>query len=500
MIPVIYKKPNFLDTLKYILGKDDAAIVDTNMMGTNPDEFNQQFLNIKYTKKAVKRQCAHLIISIAHRLDYHEHLSDSQYSYVAREYLKDMGYLPKEESSVAATSQFVAVRHHDRNHEHLHIIASRIRLDGSLVNDSYDYFNSQVSTRRIAAKLGLEVTPTTNEAVTSKLEQEYGITTLTSPNRSKSIRAVNSKHKTPTSKEIIRQAIGEAIKDSPTVSTFIQRLEENNIGVLPKMQGEELLGFTYIHNDVKIAGYQVYKPYSWNKLRSGYGIMYDQDKDQEIIQQAKAKAINRINSNTISNNEYLCSDKPTTSSTSDSDGDTDSNSKALVSTHILISNYPDEISIIQPKLEDNSTSKANKTKKKVQPHLNEQHPQQDISEENGLSTAKQILQEQSSPTPSLTLLPSTLKHLPSTITDYMLVTNNFRIKGRELSASLDANILTVYRHEDTLVMQTCYSQGNWYEEIPTRLTTNEIEQIESLRVFTQQALMDKLRSQRGIEQ
>ncbi|WP_256875420.1 relaxase/mobilization nuclease domain-containing protein [Nostoc sp. C052] len=511
MIPVIYKKPNFLDTLKYVLGKDDAAIVDTNMMGTKPDEFNQQFLNIKYTNKAVKRQCAHLIISIAHRHNYHEHLSDSQYSYVAQEYLKDMGYLPKEESSVAATSQFVAVRHHDRDHEHLHIIASRIRLDGSLVNDSYDYFNSQVSTRRIAAELGLEVTPTTNEAVASKLQQEYGITALTSPNRSKSIRAVNSKHKTPTSKEIIRQAIGEAIKDSPTVSTFIQRLEENNIGVLPKIRGEELLGFTYIHNDVKIAGYQVYKPYSWNKLLSEYGITYDQEKDKEVIQQAKARAINRINTNVISNNEYFYTDKPTSSSTSDGNGDTDSNSKIFESTKVLNSNYPDQISTIQPKLEDKPTSEANKVKKKVQPYLKEQHPQQDISEENRLSTAQQILQEQSSPTPPFpNLLPSNLKHLPSTITDYMLVTNNFRIKGRELSASLNGNILTVYRHGDnTPVMQTCYSQGNWYEEIPTRITTNEIEQIESLRVFTQQALINKSRSalrssaslsQRGIEQ
>lgn len=496
MIPVIYKKPNFLDTLKYVLGKNDAGIVDTNMMGTKPDEFNQQFLTIKYTNKAVKRQCAHLIISITHRPNYHEHLSNSQYSYVAREYLKDMGYLPKEESLVAATSQFVAVRHHDRNHEHLHIIASRIRLDGSLVNDSYDYFNSQVSTRRIAAELGLEVTPTTNEAVASKLEQEYGITALTSPNRSKSIRAVNSKHKTPTSKEIIRQAIGEAIKDSPTVSTFIQRLEENNIGVLPKMQGEELLGFTYIHNDVKIAGYQVYKPYSWNKLRSEYGITYDQDKDKEVIQQAKARAINRINSRIISNNTYFYSDKPTNSSTSDSNGDTDSNSKILESTKVLNSNYPAQISTIQPKLEDKPTSEANKVKKKVQPHLKEQHPQQDISEENCLSTAQQILEEQSSPVhASVTLLPSTLKHLPSTITDYMLITNNFRIKGRELSAILDSNTLSVYRHGDnTPVMQTCYSQGNWYEEIQTRLTTNEIEQIESLRVFTQQVLINQQRS------
>ncbi|MBD2337375.1 relaxase/mobilization nuclease domain-containing protein [Calothrix sp. FACHB-156] len=502
MIPVIYKKPNFLDTLKYVLGKDDAAIVDTNMMGTKPDEFNQQFLTIKYTNKAVKRQCAHLIISIAHRPNYHEHLSNSQYSYVAREYLKDMGYLPKEKSSVGATSQFVAVRHHDRNHEHLHIIASRIRLDGSLVNDSYDYFNSQVSTRRIAAELGLEVTLTTNEAVASKLQQEYGITALTSPNRSKSIRAVNSKHKTPTSKDIIRQAIGEAIKDSPTISAFIQRLEEKNIGILPKMQGEELLGFTYIHNDVKIAGYQVYKPYSWNKLRSEYGIMYDPDKDKEVIQQAKTKAINRINTNSTSNKKSFYTDKATNSSTSDSNGDTDSNSKILESTKVLNSNYPDQISVIQPKLEDQPTSEANKANKKVQPHLKEQHSQQDISEENRLSTAQQILQDQSSPTlPFSNLLPSNLKHLPSTITDYMLVTNNSRIKGRELSAYLDTNILTIYRHGDhTPVMQTCYSQGDWYEKIPTRLTTNEIEQIESLRFFTQQAFMDKLRSQRGIEQ
>jgi len=501
LIPVIYKKPNFLDTLKYVLGKDDAAIVDTNMMGTKPDEFNQQFLTIKYTNKAIKRQCAHLIISIAHRPNYHEHLSNSQYSYVAREYLKDMGYLPKEESYLADTSQFVAVRHHDRNHEHLHIIASRIRLDGSLVNDSYDYFNSQVSTRRIAAELGLEVTPTTNEAVASRLEQEYGIITLTSPNRSKSIRAVNSKHKTPTSKEIIRQAIGEAIKDSPTVSTFIQRLEENSIGVLPKMQEEELLGFTYIHNDVKIAGYQVYKPYSWNKLRSEYGIMYDPDIDKEVIQKAKARAINRINSKILSNNNYLYSDKHTSSSASDSNGDTDSNSKTLISTYTLNSNYLSEIPVIQSKLEDNPTLKANNTKKQVQPHPQKQYPQQDISEENGL-TAKQFLEEQFSHIPpSLNLLPSTLKHLPSIITDYMLVTNNFRIKGRELSASLDSNTLSVYRHGDnTPVMQTCYSQGNWYEEIPTRLTTNEIEQIESLRFFTQQVLMNKQRSQTGIEQ
>ncbi|RAM48005.1 MAG: hypothetical protein C6Y22_30280 [Hapalosiphonaceae cyanobacterium JJU2] len=530
------------------MGKDDAAIIDTNMMGTAPHQFNEQFLNTKYTNKAVKRQCAHLIIAIAHREGYHEHLSNSQYSYVAREYLKDMGFLPKEESKYS-DSQFVAVRHSDRNHEHLHIIASRIRLDGSLVNDSYDYFNSQVSTRRIAAQLGLEVTPTTNEAVASRLKQEYGITAPTSPNRSKSIRAVNSKHKTPTSKEIIREAIGEAIKDSPTVSTFIQHLEENNIGVLPKMRGLELLGFTYIHNNVKIAGYQVYKPYSWNKLQSEYGITYEHKRDIGTLQQAKIKAISRIKNTNLSNEEYNTVDKSTSSSTSNNSGDTDSNTSLPSSTYILNTNYTDEGSIVEPTVESKGQKKEGRRKKKVQsPQLQqpqeqwlstqEEQPEIELSVQNRqnppLPVETQVEEKKLSPQKKKLRLPIQVaivkveekssqekgkssaeqtthplgnrprgiyEHLSLIITDYMLVTNSPRINGRELSASLDGNILTICRHGDnTPIMQTSYHDGNWYEEIPTKLTTNEIEQIESLRVFTQQALIKKSHSKGGIEQ
>uniref|UniRef100_A0A0C1RE24 MobA/VirD2-like nuclease domain-containing protein n=1 Tax=Tolypothrix bouteillei VB521301 TaxID=1479485 RepID=A0A0C1RE24_9CYAN len=557
------------------------------MMGTSPHQFNEQFLSTKYSNKAVKRQCAHLIISIAHRPDYHEHLSDSQYSYVAKDYLKDMGYLPKDES-LHATSQYVVVRHSDRNHEHLHIIASRIRLDGSLVNDSYDYFNSQVSTRRIADQLGLEVTPTTNEAVALKLEQEYGITATTSPNRSKSIKAVNSKHKTPTSKEMIREAIGEAIKDSPSVSTFIQRLEENNIAVLPKMRGDELLGFTYIHNNVKLAGYQVYKPYSWNKLQSEYGVTYDRERDKRVIQQAKTKVINCINNTDSSYAEYSYSNKPTNGSTSDSNGDADSNINLDDSTNIVSTFF--EKGLTTPTLEKELAAAKTSAKKKVQPEqLNEKQPSTELSSSlsqntrsrvdtevkeelpqpleelkkpiqvkiaeveeevlhsKGKSRAEQKLsadngaisptKEQpslisdssthnasrlvSSDTPSgvcaphnrdvevtsvadpptpVASLQSNIKDLATVITNYMLVTNSYRINGRELSASLDGNVLTVYRHGDDIpVMQTRYRNGNWHEEISTQLTTNEIEQIESLRVFTQQALINRSRINWGIE-
>ena len=290
MISVIYKKADFLDTLGYVLGKDDAVLVTTNMAGKTVADFNQQFLDTKYANKGTSRQCAHLIISIAHRESYHEHLDDSQYSYVAEEYLKEMGYLPnKEENSIA--SQFVAVRHQDRNHEHLHLIASRIRLDGTTVSDSFDYFKAQEITRRLSAELGLEITPISNDAIAQKLQSEYGITVLTSPNRSKSIREVNARHSTPGAKEIIRGAIAQAIQGQPTASEYVQRLEENNIRVLPKFQGKELLGFTYVQEKVLIAGYQVSKNYSLPKLKSEFGLSYKQERDYTKLSAIRSQSL-----------------------------------------------------------------------------------------------------------------------------------------------------------------------------------------------------------------
>jgi len=430
------------------------------------------------------------------------------------------------------------------------------------------------------------------------------------------------------------------------------------------MRGDELLGFTYIHNHVKIAGYQVYKHYSWKKLQSEYKLIYKPSRDIDVLQQAKTKAFSRINNTNVSKEQYSTNDKPTSSSTSNSSGDTDRNSNLPISTNLLTSNYSDEGLIVEPKLEDKVTAATGGTKRKVQfsqqeqrsrqslppqeeseielslpngqntpppvesevegqlpppqeeelrqpiqvvlieveeelslekeessaqrrdstelvnhdssstfptdkyaitegralpitkggsfrnianfvyenyritselqppeekplvpapqeekqpptfiedeilgyppmqssqAQLKEQHSQESPPEETFLPTTEQLPSEQS---PSEeTLLPSHLCHLPSTITDYMLVTNRLRINGRELSASLDENVLSVCRHGDnTPVMQTQYSEGKWYEVQPTRLTANEIEQIESLRTFTQQALINKSQSKGGIEQ
>lgn len=212
MISVIYKKSDYLKILKYILGKKDVELIDSNMAGTQPLELSKQFLTVAHLNERVSRRCAHIVISI----NKNESLSNSQYRQVTQEFLKDLGYLSSEERS-HNTSQFIAIRHRDRSHEHIHIVTSRIQHNGTTVNDSYDFFKAEVSTRRISAQMGLEITPVSSNAIASRLEKEFGITVEISPERQKSIKLVNSPHKNLTAKEIVRKAIKEAISDSPSL-------------------------------------------------------------------------------------------------------------------------------------------------------------------------------------------------------------------------------------------------------------------------------------------
>ncbi|MEO0684750.1 MAG: relaxase/mobilization nuclease domain-containing protein, partial [Cyanobacteria bacterium J06649_11] len=137
MLAVIYKKPSFLKTLKYVFGKEDAEIISKNITGESPNVLNKEFLESKNMNHRVKRHCAHLILSLPKQ----ESIDNLTMSYVTGDFLESMGY--RNSNDVTQNVPFVAVRHHDKEHSHIHIIASRVRFDSSCVSDSWDYLKAQ---------------------------------------------------------------------------------------------------------------------------------------------------------------------------------------------------------------------------------------------------------------------------------------------------------------------------------------------------------------------
>ncbi len=277
MLAVIYKKPKFLKTLQYVLGKVGAAIIGKNISGESPDTLNKEFLESKNTNHRVKRHCAHLILSLPKL----QSVDDLTMSHIAGDFLESMGY--RNSNDITQNVPFVAVRHHDKEHEHIHIIASRVRMNGSCVSDSWDYFKAQNATRTIAAKYDLSVAPVSSNAVAQDLAAA-GVDASVSPNRSPSIRQINANHQEPSFKETIGKAIENALINCKNLTEYASILYDNGVIAKAKFDGKELLGFSYAISGKYAAGNQISRRYSWVNIQAEWELEYNSIRDYEPLQ------------------------------------------------------------------------------------------------------------------------------------------------------------------------------------------------------------------------
>jgi hypothetical protein len=142
MIQNIEKGRGFRGVLNYALGKDGAEIIGGTMYGENPRALAAEFRSFRELRPEVGRAVFHASLSAPHG----EHLSDTRWAAVAERYAEEMGF---------AGSPYVVIRHRDAEHEHVHIIASRVDVRGRVVSQEWDYYRGQAVLRDIERDNGL---------------------------------------------------------------------------------------------------------------------------------------------------------------------------------------------------------------------------------------------------------------------------------------------------------------------------------------------------------
>ncbi len=292
MIGKQFKNQSFRSTLDYVLGKEKANIIDSNMGGSTPRQLAKEFGASRRLRPNLKRACGHIILSIPHRSadhpqgEYHEHLDDEQYVAIAHRWLKEMKFLGEGLNK----SQYVIARHHDTDHEHIHIIASRIRMDSSVVSDSWDYRRSEVVVRQLEKEFGLSAAPCSSERVATIVKQEHGISTTVSH---RAAQTQKQKHhtsgKSPVT-QLLADAIDAATVDQPTVTILIGRLQQQGIVVHPQFstQGNFKEAIAFEMDGVKVAGWKLGKAYSFPGLVQFRGVQYDPLRDLPAIRSCAA--------------------------------------------------------------------------------------------------------------------------------------------------------------------------------------------------------------------
>jgi len=263
MIAKQTKGRGFRGTLRYVLGKQGAEIIGGNMLGQDSDSLAAEFAESRRLQPKLWRAVYHASLS----LPPGETLTDELWRDVADRYVEGMGF---------KGSQYVAVKHNDTNHSHMHIVASRIRMNGSVVSESHDYRRSETLVRGI--------------------EKEFGLTPV-SPSRNAEARAPTSgelqkalREERPSVRLKLQNIAGQTSQRCSTMSEFVTQLDLKGVEVIPNIaKTGRITGISYRLDGEMMKGSDLGRGFTWQGLQKR-GVKYEQERDLQRLRQAADRA------------------------------------------------------------------------------------------------------------------------------------------------------------------------------------------------------------------
>ncbi|MFB2834455.1 relaxase/mobilization nuclease domain-containing protein, partial [Floridanema evergladense] len=182
MIVKLKKGKSARGVTQYVLNKEKAQLLDTNMLGQNPSQLSKEFGVTRSHRPALKTGVVHAMLSVPND----EKLTDAQWKEIANNFREEMGF---------TDSQYVIARHHDSDNDHVHLVLSRVQFNGDVVSDSWDYVKA--------------------EKIARKLEQQYSLSPQNSSwevRRENRERELNQAINTRINEEVLSQALVQAFE------------------------------------------------------------------------------------------------------------------------------------------------------------------------------------------------------------------------------------------------------------------------------------------------
>jgi len=263
MIGKQIKGTGFRGCLNYVLGKKDATLIGGTMCGQTPEELAAEFAIARQLRPNLKVAVFHATLSV----DSTEKLEDSEendqrWLAIAANYMKAMEF---------DNNQYAVVKHSDTEHDHIHIVASRICLDGGVVDNSWDYYKSQETIRQLERNYNLEtVTPSWE---TDKRAPTTGEHRQLKSKGNKSVRVQ------------LQDLIDEVSQDNPSMLEFVERLQQQAVEVQVGLTRTGFsTGISYNLDGVALSGTQLGKAYTFSGLQKHRGVSYDKGRDNALIE------------------------------------------------------------------------------------------------------------------------------------------------------------------------------------------------------------------------
>lgn len=267
----------FRGALNYVFdaGKEathtkNAERVAGNMAGNDPHELSREFSAVRRLRPDIGKPVWHCSLS----LPPSEYLSAEKWEVVAGDFMQRMGFDP-------ANTPWVAVRHQDTDKDHIHIVASRVGLDGKVWLGQWEARRAIEATQELERTHGLTLTPGLGDAraecraLTSK-EINMALRTGDEPPRQR-----------------LQRLVGESMKDNPSVLEFAERLQSAGVDVRANVaRTGRMNGFSFEMDGISFKGSDLGKGYTWQGLQKA-GVTYDEVRDRAGLERFRPAITDR---------------------------------------------------------------------------------------------------------------------------------------------------------------------------------------------------------------
>lgn len=234
MIGKITKGSGFRGCVSYVLGKDQAKLLAySGVLGESRESIIQSFATQRLMNPDIKKPVGH--ISLSYSVEDAPKLTDRKMIDLAHEYMKEMGIV---------NTQYIIVRHHDREHPHVHIVFNRIDNNGKTITDKNDRYR--------------------NERVCKQLKQKHGL--YFAPGK---VHVKQDRLKEPDkTKYEIYTAIKSGLKHSKDWQQLQAQLSKEGIQIRFKYKGktEAVQGISFTKGEYSFKGSEIDRNFSYSKL------------------------------------------------------------------------------------------------------------------------------------------------------------------------------------------------------------------------------------------
>ncbi len=147
MMAKIVKGSSFGGCVRYVMGKQDAKLLAADgVLLENKQSIIDSFEAQSLLNPRLGRKVGH--ISLNFSVQDSGKISNDFMLKVAGEYMHKMGIVD---------TQFIVVRHDDREHPHCHIVFNRVDNNGQTISDKNDRMRSVRACREITERHGLYI-------------------------------------------------------------------------------------------------------------------------------------------------------------------------------------------------------------------------------------------------------------------------------------------------------------------------------------------------------